>query len=192
MTDLVWSFAPWVIFLLAARVASFKAAIALGLTAGIVVLARAFTRRRVHMLDIASTIYFVALGAAVVVLNPGHLDTWARYAQAGSHATLTLLVFGSIALGHPFTESYARETTPRELWNTSQFHATNRIISTVWGLAFLLGTVSMVIAGAVDSRQALLRLVVPFGALLFAYKYTERKADEATTEAPTRPAANVI
>ena len=62
----------------------------------------------------------------------------ARYAQAGSHATLTALVFASILLGHPFTESYARETTPREFWNTAEFHQTNRVISAVWGLAFLV------------------------------------------------------
>ena len=187
MNDLVWSFAPWIVFLLAARVASFKAAIALGLAAGVVVLGRAFSRRHVHMLDIASSIYFVALGAVVVVLNPGNLDMWARYAQAGSHATLTVLIFGSIALGHPFTEAYARETTPRALWNTSQFHDSNRMISKVWGLAFLLGTVSLIVASAVDYREALLRIVVPFGALVYAFKYTERKAGKAATDAPAQP-----
>lgn len=48
--------------------------------------------------------------------------------------------------------------------------------STVWGLAFLLGTLSMVLAGATDSRQLLLRLVVPFGALAAAFTYSEREA----------------
>jgi hypothetical protein len=143
------------------------------------------------MLDLASSIYFVALGVVVVALDPGHLDTWARYAQAGSHAALTVLVFGSIAVGRPFTESYARETTPRAVWNTAEFHETNRAISMVWGLAFLLGTVSLIIAGAVDYREALLRVVVPFGALVYAYKYTERRAGEATVDASTQPAADI-
>jgi hypothetical protein len=179
MTDLVWSFAPWVVFLVTARITSFKAAIGFGAVAGIVVFARAVSRRRVHMLDVASTVYFVALGAIVVSLNPGHLDTWSRYAQAGSHAALTVLVFGSILLDHPFTESYARETTPRELWNTDAFHEINRRISMVWGLAFLVGTVSLIVAGAVDYREALLRVVVPFGALFYAYTYTERTSKDA-------------
>lgn len=183
MTDLAWSFAPWLVFLVAARITSFTAAIGLGLAVGIIVLGRAVGRRRVHMLDVASAVYFVALGAVVVAANPGHLDTWARYAQAGSHAALTILVFGSILLGHPFTESYARETTPREFWNTPEFHETNRMISAVWGLAFLVGTVSLIIAGAVDYREALLRVVVPFGALVFAYKYTERAAASSLSTA---------
>ncbi len=30
----------------------------------------------------------------------------------------TIIVFGSILIGHPFTESYARETVPEEYWDT--------------------------------------------------------------------------
>ena len=36
-----------------------------------------------------------------IALRPGHLDTWGRYAQAGSHVALTLAVFGSILAGRP-------------------------------------------------------------------------------------------
>ena len=125
--------------------------------AAIVVLTRAVGRRRVHMLDVASTAYFVVLGATLVIIRPGHLDFWARYAQAGSHTALMLLVFGSILVGRPFTEAYARDTVPESVWHTDRFHSLNRQISTVWGLAFLVGTVSLIAAGSVDSRQVLLR-----------------------------------
>lgn len=175
MTDLIWSFAPWLVFLLAARVTSLYGAVAAGAVAAVVVLIRAIGRKRVHMLDVASTVYFVALGAALIVVHPGHLDYWARYAQAGSHIALTLLVFGSILVGRPFTESYARETTPESVWRTDRFHALNRQISAVWGLAFLVGTVSLIAAGSVDSRQVLLRIIVPFGALYYAYVYTQKQ-----------------
>ena len=40
-------------------------------------------------------------------------------------------------------------------------------------MAFLVGTVSLFVAGSVDYRQALLRVVIPFGALALAYKYTQ-------------------
>jgi hypothetical protein len=175
MTDLIWSFAPWLVFLLAARVTSLYGAVAAGAVAAVVVLFRAIGRKRVHMLDVASTVYFVALGTALIVVHPGHLDYWARYAQAGSHIALTLLVFGSIVVGRPFTESYARETTPESVWRTNRFHSLNRQISTVWGLAFVVGTVSLIAAGSVDSRQVLLRIIVPFGALYYAYVYTQKQ-----------------
>jgi hypothetical protein len=175
MVDLIWSFAPWLVFLLATRVTSLYGAVAAGVVAAVAVLARAIGRKRVHVLDVASTVYFAALGAILIVVHPGHLDYWARYAQAGSHIALTALVFGSILLGRPFTESYARETTPEAVWHTERFHSLNRQISVVWGLAFLIGSVSLIAAGSVDARQVLLRIVIPFGSLYYAYVYTQRK-----------------
>ncbi len=180
MVDLFWSFAPWLVFLLATRVTSFYSAIAAALVVAVVVVGRALSRHRVHMLDVASLLYFLTLEAVLVLSHPGHLENWSRYAQAGSHAALTVIVFGSVLVGHPFTESYARETTPKEFWHTPKFRAINRQISAVWGLAFLIGTISLIIAGSVDARQVLLRVVVPFGALAWAYKYTQRKTQPAT------------
>jgi hypothetical protein len=179
MTDLIWSFAPWFAFLLFARFTNIYGAAIAGAVAAIVVLGRAISRKRIHLLDIASTAYFIGLGVVLLVIRPGHLDYWSRYAQAGAHAFLTLLVLGSVALGHPFTESYAREMTPREIWETERFHSLNRRISLVWGLAFLVGTASLILAGSVGSRQVLLRIIVPFGTLFFAYKYTEDQRAQA-------------
>jgi len=105
MTELIWSFAPWLVFLLAERVTSLYGAVAAGAVSALVVLIRAIRRKRVHMLDMASTVYFAALGTALIAVHPGHLDYWSRYAQAGSHIALTLLVFGSILIGRPFTAS---------------------------------------------------------------------------------------
>ena len=64
-------------------------------------------------------------------------------------------------IGHPFTESYARQTTPKAVWQTAEFRAINRRISAVWGLAFLVRTVSLFVAGPVDYRQVLLRWSSP-------------------------------
>ena len=184
MTDLIWSFAPWIVFLLANRVTSFYGAIVAALAAAVVVLVRAIGQRRMHLLDVASLGYFLALGAVLVIIHPGHLDFWDRYAQAGSHTALTLIVFGSILIGHPFTESYARQSTPSAVWHTAEFHAINRRISAMWGLAFLVGTVSLFVAGSVDYRQVLLRVIIPFGSLAWAYKYTQSHQDRPGVAAP--------
>lgn len=184
MAELVWSFAPWLAFLLANRVTSFYGAIAAAVAVATVVLIRAIIRRRLHLLDVASLGYFAALGAVLLAIHPGHIDTWARYAQAGSHTALTLIVFGSILVGHPFTESYAREKVPEAMWATAGFHALNRRISAIWGLAFLAGTISLIIAGSVDYRQVLLRVIVPFGALAAAYKYTQAQAQQSQRDTP--------
>ncbi len=189
MTDLIWGFAPWLVFLAAARV-SFVGAVAAGFVAGLMVLGRAVGRKRIHMLDVASPVYFLALGAALVVIHPGHIDEWARYAQAGSHIGLTVLVFGSILVGRPFTEAYAREVTPESLWHTARFRSLNRRISAVWGLAFLVGSVSLIAAGSVDVRQVLLRVIVPFGSLYYAFVYTQKQT-AGVRQAPASAAEGV-
>ena len=182
MTELVWSFMPWLLFLLATRVTSFSGAVALGMVAALVVTSRAIGRHRLHLLDVAGVVYFLGLGVVLGVVHPGHLNYWSRYAQAGSHAFLTVIVFGSILVGRPFTESYARETTPAEVWGTSEFRSINRKISAVWGLAFLVGTVSLLLAGSVSERQFLLRILVPFGSLAWAYTYTQRVTGAAESD----------
>jgi hypothetical protein len=174
VTDLIWSFSPWLLFLLATRFTSFSGALALGLVAALVVAARAIGHHRFHLLDAASVLYFTGLGLALEIVHPTSVLYWSRYAQAGAHAFLTLVVLGSVAVGHPFTESYARESTPKEVWGTPQFRAVNRTISLVWGLAFLVGTVSLIVAGSVTDRPFLLRILIPFGALAWAYSYTQR------------------
>ncbi|MBV9578557.1 MAG: hypothetical protein JO057_08210 [Chloroflexi bacterium] len=171
MRNLAWSFAPWFVFLITARVTSVELGIGAGLLAAALVCGRAIVDKRVHLLDVAGLVYFVSL-AAVLVVSPVAIATWGQYAQLGSHVLLTLLVFGSIVVGHPFTEAYARETTPREFWATPEFHAINRRISAVWGLAFLVGTLSLWAATSIDSRPILLHVLVPFGALYVAFKYT--------------------
>jgi hypothetical protein len=191
MTELIWSFSPWLAFLLGTRVTSLYGGVAVGAVAAAIVAGRALARRRVHLLDLAGLGYFLVLGAVLATIHPAHLDYWSRYAQAGSHAALTLIVFGSILIGHPFTESYAREKTPASLWHTREFRAVNQRISAVWGLAFLAGTISLVIAGSIDYRHVLLRILIPFGALYLAYQYTGKQAQQIPDASPaTEPTAS--
>jgi hypothetical protein len=163
------------VFLLTERVTSLYPAVAAGTVAAVIVFARAGARRQVHMLDVAAPVYFAALGGVLADLQPKHLEAVARFAQAGSHVALTVLIFGSILVGRPFTESYARRTTPKAEWHTPLFHSLNRQISKVWGLAFLVGAVSLIAAGTIHGHQALLRIIIPFGSLYYAYTYTQQK-----------------
>jgi hypothetical protein len=179
MTDMIWSFAPWMAFLTGVRVGNVYWGAGIGAAVAIVVLARALSRRKAHLFDYVGVIYFIGMLILLAILHPDDIGTWGRYAQAVAHGSLCVIVFGSVLVNRPFTEGYAREQAPKEIWNSAAFRAFNRKISVVWGLAFLLGTLSMVLAGATDSRQLLLRLIVPFGALAAAYTYSQREATSA-------------
>ena len=147
MGDLIWGFSAWVTFLVVNRVASVYWAAAAGLVVALVVLGRAVARHRVHLFELAGVVFFGGLSVLLAAIRPGDLDTWARYAQAVAHGSLTLVVFGSILIGIPFTEPYAREQAPEAVWHDPKFHALNRQISLMWGLAFLVGTISLIVAG---------------------------------------------
>jgi hypothetical protein len=187
MSELIWSFAPWVLFISAVRITNVYVAAGVAALAAIVVLARAMTRHKAHLFDVAGVIYFVGLLVVLAIVHPTDISLWGRYAQAVAHGSLCLIVFGSVLIGHPFTEGYARAEAPREVWNTPSFRSFNRKISTVWGFAFLVGVISLVLAGATDSRQILLRVIVPFGALALAYTYTEREAGRVKEEHASPP-----
>jgi hypothetical protein len=63
MIDLAWSFAPWIIFALAAKSTSYPAAVIGAIVVAAVVIGRAIARHHVHLLDAAS-------GACFLVLAP--------------------------------------------------------------------------------------------------------------------------
>jgi intracellular septation protein A len=183
--DIVWSFAPWICFMVADRFTSLYGAVIVGLVAGAIVLGRAFWKHKVHMLDVISPAYFAALGAVVWAVHPSDIDTWGRYAQAGSHGLLTLIVFTSVLIRRPFTAAYARDRVPQKYWSSPTFMATNRRLSIVWGLALLVGFVSLIIAGATDARTFVFRVLIPFGALLLAMRYSQTQQTSAGPDSRT-------
>ena len=70
------------------------------------------------------------------------------------------------------------------MWHTPEFRRVNRLISAVWGLAFLVGTFSLVAAAATGDRQILLRWIIPIGALYGAFHFTQDQ--QAKARKPTR------
>jgi hypothetical protein len=187
MTDMIWSFAPWMVFLTGVRVSNVYGGAGAGAVVAIVVLARALSLNKAHLFDYVGVVYFVGLLALLAGLHPSDLGTWGRYAQPVAHGSLCVIVFASVLVNRPFTEAYAKEQAPKAIWGTPGFRALNRKISIVWGFAFLLGTLSMVLAGSTDSRQFLLRVIVPFGALGAAYTYSHREGAAAAASHATSP-----
>ena len=178
MTDLIWSFSPWVAFLLGVRVGDVYWGAAIGVVVAAVVLVRTIVRHRTHLFDVVGVVYFGGMLILLAALQPHDIGTWGRYAQAVAHGSLTVLVFGSILINRPFTEPYAREQVPHEFWGSPDFRAVNRKISAVWGLAFLIGTISLIAAGSTGDRQFLLRIAVPFGALFLAFIYSQKQSGD--------------
>ena len=54
--------------------------------------------------------------------------------------TLFTGTFLSIVIGQPFTESYARDHVPRELWDSPSFIRASYTVTGAWGIVFLANT----------------------------------------------------
>jgi hypothetical protein len=97
-----------------------------------------------------------------------------KYAQAISSAALCLIVLASIALGHPFTEQYARQDVPEEQWHTPLFKRMMLTMSLVWAMIFAVMAVLGLIAqsgitGAGSSK--LLNWYIPIALVIVGFKF---------------------
>ncbi len=93
---------------------------------------------------------------------------------------LALIAFSSLLLT-PFTEQYARESAPRELWSSTGLKEINRMLTLMWSWVFVAMIPSHLIAGAIDTRRAntIFNCVVPIVLIVWAAKQT---AAGSTTE----------
>lgn len=186
------TFVPWIIFWVVAgprtwEVASGCALLAslllMALDAGRPVLERALTgTTSAHghsgpkILDQGTSAFFLALVIIGFFVDRHTLIGLEKYSQAISSAALCLIVVLSIALGHPFTEQYAREGVPRELWHTPLFRRTMVVMSAVWAVIFavmaILGLISQTgITGAGSSD--VLNWYIPIGLVILGFKFND-------------------
>lgn len=176
----VVSFIPWIIFWVVANSPSTWEYGALGATlAAIILVIPSAHRRRVKMLDVATIVFFVGMAIAGAVVGARDLDTIDTYSNTISSGALGLLALGSLAFV-PFTEQYARESTPPELWQTPAFKRINRVLTLVWALAFLatavLGYIAVVLPATSDWTNWILPIVLIVGAFKFTSWYPDHAA----------------
>ncbi|HVO55637.1 MAG TPA: hypothetical protein VMT37_14590 [Solirubrobacterales bacterium] len=172
----IWlGFVPWLVFVVISRRDTPTAAVVVGLLAAIAVAIPGIRAGRPKILELGTVAFFVVFGAIVIAADPGSHDVLVRYARAFATAGLALIAFGSLALGSPFTEQYAREQVEESQWSSPAFHAVNRRLTALWGAAFVAMTCSHVIAGAIDTRRAetIFNWVIPIVLVIVVVKCTE-------------------
>jgi hypothetical protein len=123
------------------------------------------------VLEIGSALLFGGLGIYSALAGAHWPALRVRlYVDVG----LLLIVLVSIATRRPFTLQYAKEETPREIWNQPGFIRTNYVITAVWALAFT----AMVAADLVMVDLPNIPLQVSVGvtvvALVGAIRFTTR------------------
>jgi hypothetical protein len=177
-------FTPWIIFWVVASPSTWEWATLGALIAAVILAVPSAERGSPKILDLGSIAFFAVLSLLAIFLDRSDL-TWVEdYAQAISSGALAIIALGSLAV-IPFTEQYARESAPREVWDTPRFRRTNFVLSAMWGLVFLASAILGVIAQQTDSSTARewLNWIIPIALIVGAFKFTAWYAEQARARA---------
>jgi hypothetical protein len=179
-SDIVIAFLPWVLFSVAAERWSLVAASIVALVAAALIARRSIAAGNAKILELGTVATFGGFTVASLLLDASAADTLTRYSRAIAIALLALIAFGSL-LFTPFTEQYARESAPRELWGTTRFRQVNRSLTAMWAFVFLAMLPSHIVAARIDTRQGnlIFNWAIPVLLIVWASKRTARVADEA-------------
>ena len=179
--------APWIVMSLLSGPGRFEESVssALGLSILFIYL-RLRRGSSLKALEVFEVVYFGTL-ALIGLLASDNLISWLeKWSGEMSSLALAAFTFGSLLVGNPFTLPYAKETTPREYWDSPVFLRINRVITLVWALAFTVTAAAGAYGNAVlnqpDNFWA--AWIIPIAAMLFAFSFSEWYAEVASAEAP--------
>jgi hypothetical protein len=196
---LVTGFLPWIVFSvvsqrLAADAVAWSALLAAAMAAAAVLRDR--RRHGPQILDLGSLVLFAVIAVTGFVGGPGvdrWLYEWGRPLVGvvlGLYLLLTVPVL-------PFTAEYARQTTPREYWDSPTFRRINRVLSAAWAVAIMaMGAASVATTAlGVDATgtsgthllELLLDWVVPVVIICAMVRFTATYPDRVTGAAAASP-----
>ena len=182
------AFIPWIVFTLVAQHSTLKLAAVGALLASVMIAARSVRGGGAKVLELGTVLAFVGFTVIAFQADPATAAFVDRYARAIAAGLLSLIALGSLLLV-PFTEQYARETVPRQLWSSPQFKAINRRLTAMWGLVFAVMVPAHVIAGALDTHRAnlIFNWAIPIALVMWAAKRTARVSDSAHNDRALTP-----
>jgi len=130
------SFLPWILFGIFAGHSLIELEIALLLSLVISVIVGYRDMRGKLIVPCVTFSFFLFMVIALIVLQ---LYSIIPYIGMASNLVLTGIAFGSLAIGTPFTIQYAKRDVPKERWENPVFIHINKILTSFWGVLFLLG-----------------------------------------------------
>jgi hypothetical protein len=137
------------------------------------------------IINACSLVLFAGLAVAGFTVGSGD-DKWlATWTGAGVGIVIGLVVLVLLPV-MPFTEQYARESTPQQYWSSPTFKRINLVLSAAWGAAIVGLGLSRVAAAAIDRSttshlpQLVLGTLVPIAIIIYMLKFTQSYPDRVT------------
>jgi hypothetical protein len=134
---LLLAFAPWIAFWIISGGPS-MVRLQVGIcVAAVLVIVMGITGLHRGLILWAGVVFFAFALVSVVLLK----NMWViQHLGILASGTLFMATLVSIVIGQPFTESYARDHVPQELWDSPAFIRSSYTVTGVWGIIFLANT----------------------------------------------------
>ncbi|GAA4908762.1 hypothetical protein ACFPM3_12350 [Streptomyces coeruleoprunus] len=179
----VRGFVPWIAFVVVATRTDWRygALTGLVLAGGLLVADRRAGRRWDEIvIETSGVAFFAVLGTLALAAPDSPLRP---YAPALSLAWLAATAWISLAIRRPFTLGIARRSAPREVWDEPLFLRINRVITTVWAIAFTLtaAALAVLLTHAPDAAAAI--ITVKIAGFTLPALFTARYPAAATARA---------
>jgi hypothetical protein len=191
--SLIIAFTPVIVFSLLSRVLPHGYIGVAGLVAAVSALIALTISRPVwppKILTGCSLILFTVIAVLGFTLGKND-DRWlATWGGAGIGLVVGLIILALVPI-MPFTEQFARESTPRAYWGSPTFKKINRVLGAEWGAAIFAAGVSRVAAAAIDGHttrrlpETLLGLVIPVLIIVYMLKFSKGYPDKVAHGQPT-------
>lgn len=139
---LLLAFAPWIAFwIISGGHSVVRLDVGICVAAALVVI-MGITRLHRGLILWAGVVFFAFALITVVLLK----NLWViQHLGILASGTLFTATLASIVIGQPFTESYARDHVPREVWDSPAFIRSCYTVTGVWGIIFLANTLVNVV-----------------------------------------------
>ncbi|MHC1563334.1 DUF3159 domain-containing protein [Actinomycetospora sp. C-140] len=166
-------FVPWIVFSVVAGPSTWEWAALAALACSLILAVPDWRRSRsISILDAAALVFFAVLFVLSLVLDRAALQPIEDRAQLLSSVVIALVALGSLAVGRPFTEFYAKKQAPPEVWNTPTFKQVNRVLTGLWGVVFVINALCDAAVGYWGANPDVFNWVVPIVAIVVAVKIT--------------------
>ncbi|GLZ49708.1 hypothetical protein Acsp06_58930 [Actinomycetospora sp. NBRC 106375] len=166
-------FVPWIVFSVVAGPSTWEWAALAALACSLILAVPDWRRSRsISILDAAALVFFAVLFVLSLVLDRAALQPIEDRAQLLSSVVIALVALGSLAVGRPFTEFYAKKQAPPEVWNTPTFKQVNRVLTALWGVVFVINALCDAAVGYWGANPDVFNWVVPIVAIVVAVKIT--------------------
>jgi hypothetical protein len=143
------SFAPWIVYPLAASMFGWRVGSTLALTLCLLGLARARRSGGADSLVVGAGVFFAAL-VAIAFADP--TSSVHRFVPALIPGALAVAAAASILIGHPFTVAFAKRVAPEEFWGTPLFDHINVVLTSVWAASFAVTAALIALVLATQSH----------------------------------------